>query len=48
MATREPSKRERKDIKRLDDDYVPAEKKGFVVPEGEGTPLEDIEVISWH
>ena len=48
VATREPSKRERKDIKRLDDDYVPAEKKGFVVPEGEGTPLGDIEVISWY
>ena len=29
VVTREPSKRERKEVKRLDDDYVPAEKKGF-------------------
>ena len=48
VVTREPSKRERKEVKRLDDDYVPAEKKGFTVPEGEGTPLGDIEVISWY
>ena len=48
VVTRAPSEREKKKVERIDENYIPLEKKGFAVPEGEGVPLGDIDVIAWY